>query len=179
MGQRLVIQVFKNKNSWGEEVAPLLSIYYHWSADASEALATLSGIAKNLKGESFDDFIETLSHTKARLCSEDVAIAQEMSVLNSITPTHSAPLDRNEGLVAVSDDICESYSSIADAIVEVYLEEREFDFAQFLDMAEILNEDNPNELPDAFQELPFVPLKPQDIKACEQLMTTHPRFFNI
>lgn len=180
MGQRLVIRLFDDKQDiWDEELAPLLSIYYHWSADIEEALPVLKGIAKGLESNSLEGFIQALSYTEARLISEDSQFVRNVPHLQSILPSSTTPLDRNEGLITVSEEKSEEYYNLAQATVDIYLAEQEFDFYQFLEMGTILDEDHPDELPEIFQSLPFVPFNVESIDALEKFSQSHPQYFNI
>lgn len=123
MGQRLVVNVYKNKS----ESEPIMSIYYHWSAYTVSALIESSNIIKSYQERKKSVPLEAgliLSMEKigTRVDPRDSAYIQK---LYPDLKFNTEDADRNLGLIAMSKERIEQQLQWAEGLANVYLEEEE------------------------------------------------------
>lgn len=127
MGQRLVITFYKNK----AQEKPFASIYYHWSAYSLSALEELD----DLLDESQEFFLNKDYSDKTwipYLCSKVSGVTYDDvdDYINQYDQNYSenTQVDRNNGILAISDSGIENHLFWSEGTLLVYLEEETFDF---------------------------------------------------
>lgn len=123
MGQRLVVSVYKNKN----EASPFMSIYYHWSAYTVTALVESLNIIK-----SYRERKRSLPFEAALIVSLET-IGARIDPQDSLYIQNKYPdikfdldnVDRNFGLIALSEERIAQQLQWAEGLANVYLEEEE------------------------------------------------------
>ena len=115
MGQRLNIEIRKDN-----EV--LANAYYHWSGYTSSALVLTEEILKNIDNINFDNevvrAVKLLEVTGAGLTSSEIDIlGQDMKNIN-----FKKAIDRNEGLIAISENGIKDTQYWEEARVEIHLD---------------------------------------------------------
>lgn len=123
MGQRLVIHMFDK----GKEIA---NAYYHWSAYTDDAIYTVKKMLNSyeqLKKENPDKrllAIRLLEKTGAGFPNADMVGAKEVYP----NETFAISNDRNEGLIAISEDSMEESSRWEEGRVDIYLDSETIEF---------------------------------------------------
>jgi hypothetical protein len=115
MGQRLNIEIRKDN-----EV--LANAYYHWSGYTSSALELTDEILKNINNVNFDNnvvrAVKLLEVTGAGLTSSEIDnLSEDMKNIN-----FKKPIDRNEGLIAISEKEIKDTQFWEEARVEIHLD---------------------------------------------------------
>lgn len=125
MGQRLVANVYKNKSdNW-----PILTIYYHWSAYTIQALIEGSRIIECYKARKkyvpiLPALIMSLETVGARLDPDErYRIYSDFNEEYDEYKFSDKEIDRNNGLIAVTEEQIEVQRGWAEGEIDVYLEE--------------------------------------------------------
>lgn len=131
MGQRLNIELFYN----GERVA---NVYYHWSGFTSSALDLTRQIVINYeKFMSMDLPIEVkaillLQTTNAGLTEDEFKWAEEnINQFDEYKDILFRAVNRNEGLIALSEEGMNETESWEEARVTIYLDTKKIDLDTF------------------------------------------------
>ena len=125
MGQRLVLQFYKTQDA----AEPLATIYYHWSAYTTSALSEIDTIISNFSDD-FDDRsdIEKLIQIYVGTSGVVMGDAEEFERLTGIRQNPDR-LNRNTGLMAISQEEQDGLLSWSEGTVLIYLDTKTFDFA--------------------------------------------------
>lgn len=129
MGQRLVIHMFDK----GKEIA---NAYYHWSAYTDDAIYTVKKMLNSyeqLKKENPDKrllAIRLLEKTGAGFPNADMVGAKEVYP----NETFAISNDRNEGLIAISEDSMEESSRWEEGRVDIYLDSETIEFNVWMEV---------------------------------------------
>ena len=125
MGQRLVLQFYKTQDA----AEPLATIYYHWSAYTTSALSEIDTIISNFSDD-FDDRsdIEKLIQIYVGTSGVVMGDAKEFERLTGIRQNPDR-LNRNTGLMAISQEEQDGLLSWSEGTVLIYLDTKTFDFA--------------------------------------------------
>ena len=115
MGQRLNIEIRKDDKV-------LANAYYHWSGYTSSALGLTDEILKNIDNVNFDNevvrAVKLLEVTGAGLTSSEIDIlGEDMKNIN-----FKKAIDRNEGLIAISENGIKDTQYWEEARVEIHLD---------------------------------------------------------
>ena len=139
MGQRLNIEIRKDN-------IVLANAYYQWSGYTSSALILTEEILKNIDNVNFDNevvrAVKLLEVTGAGLTSSDIDIlGEDMKNIN-----FKKAIDRNEGLIAISEKGIENTQYREEARVEIHLDTQNIILDLFWDIDEddFIDEDLPN-----------------------------------
>ena len=153
MGQRLTIQIFKNK----EQEQSLATLYYHWSAYTESALEELKSFYNNYRHyfkiqqidqklsqlhptpfeavkqyDELDNIVtsiyQAVIETGGGLASDESenAIKLHPTLGEYYNPNHS--VHRNNGLIAFTEERQNSLYSWSEGNIRLYLDEEEFEF---------------------------------------------------
>lgn len=115
MGQRLNIEIRKDDKV-------LANAYYHWSGYTSSALVLSEEILKNIDNVNFDNdvvrAVKLLEVTGAGLTSSEIDnLGEDMKNIN-----FKKAIDRNEGLIAISENGIKDTQYWEEARVEIHLD---------------------------------------------------------
>ena len=129
MGQRLNMEIRKN-----DEV--LANAYYHWSGYTSSSLELTSEILKNIDNVNFDNdvvkAVKLLEITGAGLTSSELEILSE----NMKDINFKKSIDRNEGLIAISQEGIADTQYWEEARVEIHLDTQKIKLDLYWDIDE-------------------------------------------
>ena len=129
MGQRLNIEIRKDNKV-------LANAYYHWSGYTSSSLELTSEILKNIDNVNFDNdvvkAVKLLEITGAGLTSSELEILSEE--LKSID--FEKAIDRNEGLIAISEKGINDTQYWEEARVEIHLDTQKIKLDLYWDIDE-------------------------------------------
>lgn len=124
MGQRLVISIYKDNK---ESQEPIMAIYYHWSGYTTSALYEAREIINNYKkyeAANKEDYFKNLI-----LALEDAGARIEPCELEYAIKTHpeidfkTDDVNRNNGLIAISDNGISNIQNYSEGDLNIYLEE--------------------------------------------------------
>lgn len=125
MGQRLNIEIKKDSKV-------LANAYYHWSAYTSSALQMLGGILSGIdEVESSSDIelaVRLLELTGAGVTGRERDLIQKSSLNNVINFAIQPAVDRNEGLLAVTEEGIQETREWEEGRVTVDIGTRTFSF---------------------------------------------------
>lgn len=120
MGQRLVVNIYKNDKN-------LANAYYHWSAYSYASLETIKPAIEML--ESYDsenfgvvDAIKILQATGAEITDGELEYCKENNIEVS---RNYETIDRNQGLIAVSEKEMKETLDWAEGIIDIYVDEKQ------------------------------------------------------
>ena len=125
MGQRLVVQIFNKQ----DDVEPLATIYYHWSAYTRSAIAEIDTLVSNFSDEfnqlsDVDKLIQIYMGTSG-VVMEDAGMFEELTGIMQ-DPNR---LERNSGLMAISQKEQGELLFWSEGTVPVYLDTQTFDLS--------------------------------------------------
>lgn len=145
MGQRLVLQFYKTQDA----AEPLATIYYHWSAYTTSALSEIDTLISNFS-DNFDDCsdIEKLIQIYVGTSGVVMGDAKEFERLTGIRQNPDR-LNRNTGLMAISQEEQDGLLSWSEGTVLIYLDTKTFDFASLFfpyDMEDFKYDETEDEL---------------------------------
>ena len=129
MGQRLNIEIRK-------EDKVLANAYYHWSGYASSSLDLTSEILKNIDNVNFDNdvakAVKLLEFTGAGLTKSQFDFLSD-DIKNI---TFKSAIDRNSGLIAISEKGISDTQYWEDARVEIHLDTKNIKLELYWDYTE-------------------------------------------
>lgn len=164
MGQRLNIEIWNN----GKVLA---NAYYHWSGYTSASAKLTKTILEFFHfNEPYESkllyAIRALESTGAKLTEEDIRVAERNPEF--LDCTFLCAIDRNYGLIGITDYSIESTRDYEDGRVTLYLDEQRINFDVFARMPACeweKEEHECNDNPDAnYKELPSLAVTFSDIK---------------
>lgn len=141
MGQRLVINVFENKESEKE----IANIYYHWSGYSYTAMNEMYNLLTRFDESEYESNIEKIvdavqrnkyilpydnKNTYGSISIKDYEIFKEKYPDFKIV--NKERINRNQGLVAITEETMESHLGWAEMISTVYLDELQCDIGSIL-----------------------------------------------
>lgn len=123
LGQRLNIEIISNGKT-------LASAYYHWSAFSTSSAEIAQTIIKNInntKGKSeLLRAIRLLETTGAGLSEDELVYAKKIEELKDAN--FAKYIDRNSGLIAISEDGIDFIRSWQDYSLYIYLDEQRMSY---------------------------------------------------
>lgn len=164
MGQRLNIEITNN----GEVLA---NAYYHWSGFTNSALDLTDTILNNIDEIQSDNVIDRAIHllesTNAQLTQKERAYAVEtLGLTNLATSNNKTPIDRNDGLIAVSESGMKETRDWEEARVTLDLSEKTIymNIHSIESKEEFIGEVNPdgNNLKTEYDKLPICDINLDD-----------------
>lgn len=119
MGQRLVMNIYPSQGA-----EPMMNVYYHWSAYTSAATNEAFKFVQNYQdtGNPISDSLRALEAAGARIIEDDIDFA--INELN-YEPRRDN-IDRNDGLIAISERGCSDNETYAEGLSHIYLQEQVF-----------------------------------------------------
>lgn len=131
MGQRLAVNINKNDKI-------LANAYYHWSGYSYASLETIMpiiGILENYDLENFDvaDAIKVLQTTGAEVTDEEIKYCNENNIE---VKRQTENINRNQGLVAVSEEEIKNTLDWAEEIIDIYVDEKQICYGVYWDVDE-------------------------------------------
>lgn len=128
MGQRLNIEIVS-----GEE--RLANAYYHWSAYTYSAIElTMTALNEYFERENVHETklqkaVRMLEATGARLTLAEIAMAKEDPKIPEFEFIQAESVDRNDGLLSVTEKGMDDTERYEEGRVSIYLDEKTVDFA--------------------------------------------------
>ena len=130
MGQRLNIEIRKDDKV-------LANAYYHWSGYTSSSLELTSEILKNIDNVNFDNdvlkAVKLLESTGAGLTKSQFDFLSD-DIKNNIT--FKSAINRNDGLIAISEKEISDTQYYEEARVEIHLDTKNIKLKLYWDVAE-------------------------------------------
>lgn len=142
MGQRLNIEIRKDDKI-------LANAYYHWSGYASSSLKLTSKILKNIDNVNFDNdvvkAVKLLEVTGAGLTKSELDFLND----NMRNTAFKGAIDRNNGLIAISEKGISNTQFWEEAKVEIHLDTKNIKLNLYYDIEE--NDYNADDMPEFYE----------------------------
>jgi hypothetical protein len=123
MGQRLNIEIVNNNKI-------LANAYYHWSAYSQTSLEMTKKLIEYIQKNDFTDdvkgAIKLLETTGALLVDSDMEYAKGHNLIDM--NYDNSKLNRNDGLMSISEEGIKSNQSWAEGTIRIYLDSHTFAF---------------------------------------------------